>query len=170
VGGEVAESARPVRGRDVNELQPASIDAQPSESSVALNSPSPGGGREGAAGGFSASEHSSTTQPTASPARLLAPRQREVGGEVAESRLEGGRPVRGRDVNELQPASIDAQPNESNSPSQGGEKTGFAEARIVPRPSLPTHTTPPRPPQTPKASSRPAIQFASPAPAATVPP
>jgi hypothetical protein len=87
---------------------------------------------------------------------------------------ESARPVRGRDVNELQPASIDAQPSESsdalNSPSQGGEKTGFAQGRIVPRPSLPTHATPPRPPQTPKASSRPAIQSASPAPAATVPP
>jgi AcrR family transcriptional regulator len=59
--------------------------------------------------------------PTASPPRLLAPRER---GEVAES----ARPVRGRDVNELQPASIDAQPNESpdalNSPSPVGVRDG----------------------------------------------
>ena len=69
-----------------------------------------------------------TPTPTASPQRLLAPRQREVGGEVAESRLEGGRPVRGRDVNELQSASIDAQPRESsdalNSPSPVGVMDG----------------------------------------------
>ncbi len=65
-----------------------------------------------------------TPTPAACPACLLAPRQREVGGEVAESRLEVGRPVRSLDVNELQPASIDAQPRESsdalNSPSPVG--------------------------------------------------
>ncbi len=143
---------------------------------AALNSPSLGGAREGAregaGGGFSASEHSSTSPCAASPARLLSPHQRDVGAEVPESRLEDGRAVRGRDATELQPASINAQPHATsdalNAPSPGGGRAGFAEGRIVPQPSLPTLTTPKRPPQTPTASSRHTSQPAS--PAATVPP
>ena len=139
---------------------------------AALNSPSLGGAREGAGGGCSASEHSSTSPCAASPARLLSPHQRDVGGEVPESRLEDGSPVRGRDATELQPASINAQPHATsdalNAPSPGGGRDGFAEGRIVPQPSLPTLTTPKRPPQTPAAPSRHTSQPAS--PAATVPP
>jgi hypothetical protein len=110
-----------------------------------------------------------TPTPTAPVARLLSPHQRE---EVSESRLEGGSPVRGRDATELQPASINAQPNETpdalNAPSPGEGRDGFAEGRIVPQPSLPTLTTPKRPPQTPAAPSRHTSEPAS--PAATVPP
>ncbi len=112
-----------------------------------------------------------TPTPTAPLASLLAPRQRDVGGE---DRFAVGEAGEGARASDLQAAPIPAASHEArdalNSPSQGGEKTGFAQARIVLRPSLPTPTTPPRPPQTPKASSRPAIQSASPAPAATVPP
>jgi hypothetical protein len=117
--GEVAESARPVRGRDVNELQPASIDAQPSESSVALNSPSP---REGAGGGFSASEHSSTYPSAASPPHLLAPRQR------GEDRFAVGEAGEGTRASERQAATIPAATDEardaSHSPSPVGVMDG----------------------------------------------
>ncbi|MFN9970204.1 MAG: hypothetical protein ACK58T_09935, partial [Phycisphaerae bacterium] len=112
-----------------------------------------------------------TPTPTALLARLLYPHQRE---EVSESRLEGGSPVRGRDATELQPASINAQPNQTpdalNAPSPGGGRDGLGEGRVAPRPSLLTVATPARPPQTPKAPLRQTFLPASPAPAATVPP
>ncbi len=115
-----------------------------------------------------------TPTPTAPVARLLSPHQRDVGGEVPESRLEDGRAVRGRDATELQPASIHAQPNETpvalNAPSPGEGRDGFGEGGVAPRPSLPTLATPARPPQTRNAPLRQASLPASPSPAATVPP